>query len=306
LVDWSDILFRNGRVVNAAMYRLNQHKLPIFVHFNGGTWQTQTPGENIMPVFIQQMTDSRISARPLTLDCKTQLLTKNCFPRMQYHRIVHANRETLILSPISRIFYINLDRRKDRLQQIQQELFAYGLLPLSERFSAIDRSENGGGKGIVGCTMSHLAVLREARLRKYSSVLIFEDDFSFCVSKDVFLENIRRLYDSCVDFQVCMLSYKLDDSRDVPRFPFLHKVLSAQSASGYIVHHSMFDQLISLYEWALPLLEETDEHWNYANDQVWKVLQQNDSIHWYAFSERIGKQRCGYSDNSENYMDYDC
>ena len=63
------------------------------------------------------------------------------------------------------------------------------------------------------------------------------------------------------------------------------------------------DTIIGLYEWAFPLLESTGEHWNYANDQVWMRLQENDR--WFVFNPRLGKQRSGYSDNAKRFMDYD-
>jgi GR25 family glycosyltransferase involved in LPS biosynthesis len=333
LVSWSDIQFRNGHVENFALCGLVK---PVFIHFNGGTWQLNYKTihadlKNIMPVFIEKMKGSRISPLPLTLSEYTQILTRTCFPRLQVHtkeisKISNRNQKR-VFDYLGAVYYINLDKRKDRLREIQQELFDYDLLfherdigsvPVCRRFTAIERSEPG--KGIVGCTCSHLAVLREARDSRYSSILILEDDFQFCVSKPVFCENLRKLFMSGIDFQVCMLSYKLEDSRDVDGFrygsisdtsldcggSFLRKVLAASSASAYIVHESMYDRLIDLYEWAIPLLDETDEHWNYANDQVWKRLQSDPAVNWYAFTERIGKQRSGYSDNSEMIMDYDC
>ena len=188
-------------------------------------------------------------------------------------------------------------------------MFAYDIYGNNvRRFSAIDRPEPG--KGIVGCTCSHLAVLREARERNYSSVLIFEDDFEFCVSAEVFYENLCKLFYSGIEYHVCMLAYKLEDSREIKAeklgSTFLRKVLAASNASAYIVHASMYDRLIALYEWAIPLLDETNEHWIYANDQVWKRLQCEPGVKWYAFIERIGRQMCGYSDNAESYMEYDC
>ena len=62
--------------------------------------------------------------------------------------------------------------------------------------------------------------------------------------------------------------------------------------------------MIELYEHAAPLLESTREHWNYANDQIWKKLQPTNE--WYCFTKRCGKQRDGYSDNSETFRSYDC
>jgi hypothetical protein len=54
----------------------------------------------------------------------------------------------------------------------------------------------------------------------------------------------------------------------------------------------------------MPLLEKTKAHWIYANDQIWKELQQKDN--WYYFIKRIGKQADGYSDNALSYTTYNC
>ena len=67
---------------------------------------------------------------------------------------------------------------------------------------------------------------------------------------------------------------------------------------------SFYDKMIELYEWTIPLLQETKEHWNYANDQCWKRLQPESN--WYCLTPRCGRQRAGYSDNSEKFQDYDC
>ena len=47
---------------------------------------------------------------------------------------------------ISKIFYINLNKRTDRKEQIEEELKNYGLLENSERFEAIETK----GFGILG------------------------------------------------------------------------------------------------------------------------------------------------------------
>lgn len=80
------------------------------------------------------------------------------------------------------------------------------------------------------------------------------------------------------------------------------KINFAQTASGYIVNSHYYDNIISLYEWAIPLLEQTKMHWEYANDIVWKDLQKNDN--WIGFKERQGKQMASYSDNSKQFQDY--
>jgi hypothetical protein len=99
-----------------------------------------------------------------------------------------------------------------------------------------------------------------------------------------------------------MISYQIQQSQPTTH-TFLLKVMEASAASGYIIHRSFYDKMIELYEWAIPLLQETKEHWNYANDQCWKRLQPESN--WYCFTPRCGRQRAGYSDNSEQFQEYD-
>jgi glycosyl transferase family 25 len=196
---------------------------------------------------------------------------------------------------IDKIYYINLNKRVDRKEQIEKELDEFGLS--YERFEAIETP----GIGIYGCGLSHLAVLKLARENNYENVLILEDDFTFLVSKDVFEQQLTSFFDLNIHFDVLMLSYALNQFERT-NYELINKAIDVQTASGYIVNKCYYDKLIDLYEWAMPLLCQTNEHWNYANDQVWKRYQPMDS--WYCFATRIGKQAPGYSDNTEQFYDY--
>jgi glycosyl transferase family 25 len=200
-------------------------------------------------------------------------------------------------SNIDKIIYINLEKRTDRKEEIESELNKFEL-PF-ERFNAI-----GHQSGIVGCGYSHLGVLKLAKERNYKNVLILEDDFMFLVSKEEFENQLTEFFNTVKDYDVCMISYNIQQDADVPEHKFLKKVIEAQTASGYIVNNHYYDKLIQLYETAIPLLEKTGQHWIYANDACWKCLQKIDK--WYRFDTRIGKQRPSYSDNSKCFNDYDC
>lgn len=149
-----------------------------------------------------------------------------------------------------------------------------------------------------------MEVLKLAKKQGYRNVLILEDDFMFIVSKEEFYKNISLLFESKIEFDVCMLSYCLINGEKCSQFPFLIKALDVQTASGYIVNENIYDKLIEIYERSVPLLESTGQHWNYANDQVWKTLQPISN--WYCFLERIGIQRPGINDNGGKYVDYKC
>lgn len=198
---------------------------------------------------------------------------------------------------IDHIFYINLDRRADRREQIEEELNKFEL-PF-ERFPAIALD-----MGILGCGLSHLSVFKKAKERGYKNVLIFEDDFYFLVDKQTLEGELTKFFDSKIEYNVLMLAYNVTEDEEVPDHPFIRRILTGQSAACYIVNENYYDTLIALYEYAMPMLEQTGSHWVYANDQVWKALQPNDK--WYYFVNRIGRQRDGFSDNAGRYMEYNC
>ena len=192
---------------------------------------------------------------------------------------------------IDKVFYINLENRTDRKLEIETELYNYGIVDY-ERFNAIKHE----AIGLVGCARSHVEVLKLAKEREYKRVLIFEDDFQFIISNEEFYNCMQKIED--IEFDVCLLSYNLFKSEELPETPFLKKVIDAETASGYIINQHYYDKLINQFSYGIPLLEQTNYHWLYANDVVWKELQKIDT--WYCFNPKIGIQRANtFSDCSK-------
>jgi glycosyl transferase family 25 len=188
-------------------------------------------------------------------------------------------------------FYINLDRRADRRAEIESELANMEID--AERFRAIEHVFPA-----IGCTSSHVDVLKLARERGYESVMIFEDDFMFLVSKDEYVAAMSKLPAS---YDVVMLAFNtVSDSAYDETFT---RVSDCQNASGYIVHSRFYDRLIDRLEEGLKLFIESPHlHWIYINDQYWKGLQP--CSEWYAFKTRIGVQRPGFSDLAGKFVNY--
>lgn len=198
---------------------------------------------------------------------------------------------------IEHIFYINLDKREDRRKEIEIELKRMELD--AERFSGIYYPPP---KGIVGCTKSHLSVILLAKERKYKNVLILEDDLVFLKTRKELDEKMSILFEKKADFDVCFLAYHLHKGEVDKEHPFLIKAEYAATASAYIINEHYYDKLIDLYVDCIPKLDQTMEHWKYANDQAWKVLQEKDN--WYCFTDRLGRQRDGFSDNANRRLTY--
>lgn len=186
--------------------------------------------------------------------------------------------------------YINLDTRTDRREQIEAEC-ARMEIPV-ERFPACRDITPAHG-----CTRSHLSVLKLARDRKLPAVLIFEDDFEFVVPKEVVDDVFAHLP---LDYDVVMLSYNL--LRSEPYNDRFVRALEVQTASGYLVHSRFYDRLIATLEEGYAMfLKHPEVHWLYINDQFWKGLQP--VSRWYATRIRIGKQRAGWSDLGQKFVD---
>jgi len=202
----------------------------------------------------------------------------------------------VLKEPSVPLLYINLDKRTDRREQIEQQLDTYGLS--YERLPAIYHPF-----GIVGCTKSHLAALYLAKKRGYKRVWIMEDDFEFLVSREEMESALQILCSGDIKFDVCMFAYNALQRKEIEGSDCFFQICEAQTASSYVVEEHYYNKLIQLYEKTIPLLEKTRRHWEYANDQSWKILQSSD--YWIATRPRFGKQRHGFSDNAQEYMSYD-
>ena len=193
---------------------------------------------------------------------------------------------------IDHIFYINLDKRIDRKELFEAEFAKYELTV--ERFAGIYYPPP---LGFIGCGKSHLHVLELAKLQKYKNVLICEDDFNFTEPKHVVEDCLHQLFKAKPDFDVCFLAQNLHSGTVDTDDPLFTRVRFSTTASGYIVNEHYYDKLIELYKFAVPKLEETMAHWLYANDIIWKSLQETDN--WYCFTTCLGKQRDSISDNGD-------
>ena len=199
--------------------------------------------------------------------------------------------------PLDAIYYINLEHRTDKRQHIETNVLLYfdgtHLAKRITRFSAII-NENGA----IGCSLSHLEVARKAKTTRARYYLVFEDDFEFMISKEEFQEWIISLFSTPqLDFKVVMLAYNALQKE--PYSDILYKTNNAQTTAGFIVNCAYIDELIACWEYGILKFLETREHWKWACDQCWKVLQKEK---WFIAAIRIGKQKPGISDIGQQWV----
>lgn len=199
---------------------------------------------------------------------------------------------------IDKIFYINLDKRKDRNEHILN-MFKECNIPnnLYERYSAIEEVN-----GALGCTKSHINILQIAKSRGYKNILIIEDDL-IIIDKLNFLNNINKIFSNNVIFDVIQISGNVLLQQSC-KYEFLSKVIDTQTTSGYIVNCNYIDKLINNYIESLNSMILNGKRHENCLDINWKKLQPNDN--WFIFKPKLGFQMDGYSDIEKRITRYGC
>lgn len=209
---------------------------------------------------------------------------------------------------IDHIFYINLDKRTDRDEVIKQEIRKLDKdLSFTTRFSACvyDKTPYKKINGAIGCSLSHLEVLKACQKHGYENCIILEDDFSFIIpSEDVIrrIDHLLSIYGDQYDMLIlgthCAVYEDIGDE-------LVFKVTNSQTTSGYIINKRFYSTLIANIEDGVINLMSSYDTSRWGIDMFWKKLQDKHNI--YTFNNdnfRIGKQRPCFSDIEGIYVDY--
>lgn len=198
------------------------------------------------------------------------------------------------IKDIKHIFYINLESRKDRKEQFENQMKNLGLNAV--RFNAIKNNY-----GAIGCSLSHLTLLKYAKEKNLDHILIMEDDIMF-MNPNLFVNNINNFLKNHKDFDVLLIAgnnmgdYSVIDENCV-------KITKCQTTTGYLVKNHYFDKLINNYEESTNNLINNIKLINiYAIDQYWQKLQMVDK--WYLLTPLTVTQRPDYSDIEKKITNY--
>lgn len=203
------------------------------------------------------------------------------------------------VTDIKHCLYINLLSRTDRKQHIESQLTSIGVNPT--RFNAI-KLKNGR----VGCSMSHLKCIENAKKNNWPYVMICEDDL-LILNKDSFITHLNNFF---------TLHGNIDDAwnvlllagNNVPPYVKIDntciKVSHCQTTTGYIIKQRYYDTLINNIRTGIhKLMTNPDNHVEYAIDKYWIQLQK---IHpWYMIVPVEAVQREDYSDIEQRQTNYE-
>ena len=188
-------------------------------------------------------------------------------------------------------FVVNLERRTDRAESIKKEMEYIGWD--YEYFPAVDTNSH------VGCTLSHLQIIKIAKERNYDKVLIVEDDCTIMPYAKSLIEQIEN-ETSDFEFGVINLAPTINrpmnvsekykwflDATNLPPKEEHHRGIFA---TNMIMYHS------SVYDIILQMEEPSKLHYYAIDDFIYQFVE---SIHQsYVPILPIGPQISDWSDVS--------
>jgi GR25 family glycosyltransferase involved in LPS biosynthesis len=200
------------------------------------------------------------------------------------------------IKDIKNVFYINLDYRSDRRHHFETEIKKLDLDVSANRFNAIKHT-----CGAVGCSMSHLALLKSAKQQNLDHILIMEDDIMF-LNPEIFTNSINNFLSGGTDFDVLLISG--NNMGDYNRIDdFCVRITKCQTTTGYLVKNHYYDKLIENIERGIRnLLKNFNRLNDFAIDQYWGDLQKIDK--WYLLTPLTVTQRPDYSDIERRHTNY--
>jgi GR25 family glycosyltransferase involved in LPS biosynthesis len=199
---------------------------------------------------------------------------------------------------IAQVIYINLDKREDRKQRIEQELERAKIVADQRiRYSA----NSYKGSPNAGCLESHANVLSLAFELGFENVLILEDDFVFIDDTQKIHQDISYFFNTVsADWDVIMLTTCSPVPAEPVR-PIYTRICSSTNGAGYLVNRRMMMRLSKLFKDNVENLYQTGAHWQYQNDILWKDIMSDPNVKWYMFNRYLGYQKEGHSDLSNDH-----
>lgn len=195
------------------------------------------------------------------------------------------------------IFFINLERRKDRLLEITNELKKHNIT--AELVTGIDGStldikemisEDGQivSKGDIGCTLSHLKVVKLAKERGYKNYFVFEDDAELIINFNEVLDTYMKYVPNDWDF-LYFGGNHMGGLQSVNLC--VSKIFKTFTTHAFGVKETVYDAMIEVL--------------GRENDKVdIGIASLHSKFNSYVFRPHIAFQRASYSDILNKYTDY--
>jgi hypothetical protein len=208
---------------------------------------------------------------------------------------------------------INLDKRKDRLNEVTIEFEKLNL-----KFKRIPAS-TGNGNGILGCLESHCICLEEFLQTNEETLMVCEDDAVFKCNREELDHHIKEFLSD----KAHVLCLGFVARTDEPYSKIFLRSRQVQTTVCYVVKRVTAVTLLETWRKLILLIKEGGHKnpdnwlrkglnqiqglatiWNiYCADQAWKLIQQD---HIFVIPRKpLVIQRASFSDIEKRFVSYD-
>ena len=240
---------------------------------------------------------------------KLEQMNRQVYLNKARQRKEASEKKHILNKTFDKVYLINLDKRKDRLEECKKIIDKSGLVV--ERVSAVDGSllkeeelnrafldhiPEHTLRGAHGCVMSHYNVIKQAKEEGHSSILILEDDFEL-VSDIRIQGQVRNFTDLFKDYfgqvpedwELLYLgaNHNIHQGQTLPMIKTnVGKPVNSYTTHAYAVKESMYDKLLDIF----------NKDANNCPSDIGLCTLQKEMDTCYALYPSLIAQRVGYSD----------
>lgn len=203
---------------------------------------------------------------------------------------------------IDKLYYINLDKRTDRLKHLKENILPHLQLPgmKQHRVPAVDHTHyNHICQRAAGCSLSHMSAWKDAILNKYDKVIIIEDDIQLIEDPHKIISCLQKISD--MEISVCNLGYNNMKPLFESKYENFYRCTDVQTASFYVASVKFLEEILPTVEVATVNLMNFESYPKNGIDQVWKKFQNRAD---WLLTDRMVKQMKSHSDLERREVDY--
>ena len=191
------------------------------------------------------------------------------------------------------VFLINLKRRPDRLKLSTDKLNKLGieftLFEAGDGKMCIEEYQTNIKPGQLGCLLSHLNLIKHAKEKDLSNLLILEDDVSFNENfNNLFKESVKELPE---DWDMFYLGGNAIVGQNTKITDTIFKSNQVGTTHSYAIKNTIYDLILESNKYELPI-----------DSLFTEVL--NRKVNTYIISPAITFQDESFSDVQDGHRNY--
>jgi GR25 family glycosyltransferase involved in LPS biosynthesis len=210
------------------------------------------------------------------LNSETKIINNTIFKNIQEYietptKII-SNIQANGLEYLKHGYYINLKDREDRNRHTLKQFQKLNIPSLNMvRMNAYKHQY-----GAIGCYLSHLNCLKNAKKNGYDHILICEDDITFA-NIPILKHQLTKVINQVDDWDVLMIASNIIEIEKIQDVNYYVRVKRGMAGTGYIVKSHYYDKLIDNFTKGIALLSKHPHLTRfYALDVYWFSLQETD------------------------------